>query len=531
MGVAQQKEKTQVVANISRTNGAREIVLSDQSKELVFCVVGHIGSGTSEVAKTLDNLLQQKGYDSKIVKASDLITERSTIPNGLTKLQRVEHLQDAGDDLRKNNDSTIISRLFISKIRQLRAQSMGVEYDETMPVNPDGNKRAFILDSVKHPQEIEMLRRVYRNSFVTIGVVCDEEVRTKRIKDKLDINTSQSEQLMKRDSKDGNNNNGQHVAAAFHLSDFFLDNTENEQIDGAPNPEWLITDHLARLVSIITHEIIVRPTLSETGMFHAHGARLKSACLSRQVGAALVDEIGEVISTGKNEVPKAGGGTYSDTFLQSIDSSEDGRCYRKPHHIGSNTPSLPYCSNDTEKDSIIDEIVEDIKSAENSKIDSEEIKKILKNSRISSLIEFSRAIHAEMDAVLSALRQGKSITGSRLFVTTFPCHYCARHIVTSGVDEVQYIEPYPKSLAYKLHRDSIALKLTDGNFPSQGGNKVIFKPFVGVAPRLYQRAFMKDRDLKDNNGILHIGSPEWGVVWATNKMSIGELEKELANGL
>ena len=60
-----------------------------------------------------------------------------------------------------------------------------------------------------------------------------------------------------------------------------------------------------------------------------------------------------------------------------------------------------------------------------------------------------------MDALLSAGRDGVSTVGARLFVTTFPCHYCARHIVSAGVYEVQYIEPYPKSRALNLHDDSI----------------------------------------------------------------------------
>ena len=37
---------------------------------------------------------------------------------------------------------------------------------------------------------------------------------------------------------------------------------------------------------------------------------------------------------------------------------------------------------------------------------------------------------------MSAGRKGASTLGTRLFVTTFPCHYCARHIVSAGVDEV-----------------------------------------------------------------------------------------------
>jgi deoxycytidylate deaminase len=513
------------------TTKGKDIVIGNQINELVFCVVGHIGSGTSQIAKALSALLTQENYKCAIIKASDLIIQRSQMDIvGLSKLQRVEALQDAGDALRRGKDSSIVARLFISAIRKIRADFMGVEYEPSKAVVPDEQKRAYIFDSVKHPQEIEMLRKVYKNSFISIGVVCDEDIRATRVKDKLDINVSQATDLMKRDAKDGGNKNGQRVSDAFHLSDFFMDNTENEKVDGNPNPEWVINDHLARLLSIITHKIVVRPTLSETAMFHAHGSRLKSACLSRQVGAALVDSKGEIISTGKNEVPRAGGGTYSDGFSSEGDSIDDGRCFTKPHFTGDKALShtSPYCSNDTEKITIINEIVKEIVDAIKTPIETSTLFAVLNDSRISGLIEFSRAIHAEMDAILSALRQGKSIVGSKLFVTTFPCHYCARHIVTAGVDEVQYIEPYPKSLAYKLHYDSISLKPGPKGLPSNGGKKVVFKPFTGVAPKLYQRAFLKDRDLKDDKGMFKIGTPDWGTCWTSSKMSIGELECELA---
>jgi tRNA(Arg) A34 adenosine deaminase TadA len=106
-----------------------------------------------------------------------------------------------------------------------------------------------------------------------------------------------------------------------------------------------------------------------------------------------------------------------------------------------------------------------------------------------------------MDAVLSAGREGISTVGGRLFVTTFPCHYCARHIVSAGIYEVQFIEPYPKSKALGLHPDAIQVDIADWKPPSEGGTKVLFRPFVGVSPKLYQRAFLKDRDLKDSSGL------------------------------
>jgi len=173
--------------------------------------------------------------------------------------------------------------------------------------------------------------------------------------------------------------------------------------------------------------------------------------------------------------------------------------------------------------------------------DSQEVHAKLRKSPIGQLLEFSRAVHAEMDALLAASRKGISTAGTRLFVTTYPCHYCARHIVAAGVDEVQYIEPYPKSLATSLHDDAITTR-SDFFPPSVAKLKnrvaedeslpvrVRFRPFTGVAPKLYRRVFLKDQSLKDKStGEMRISDPEWGGSVAIKKMSYVELEAKLAN--
>jgi tRNA(Arg) A34 adenosine deaminase TadA len=173
--------------------------------------------------------------------------------------------------------------------------------------------------------------------------------------------------------------------------------------------------------------------------------------------------------------------------------------------------------------------------------DHNELASRLRKSPIGALLEFSRAVHAEMDALLSAARTGGSIKGARLFVTTFPCHYCARHIVTSGLDEVQFIEPYPKSKALSLHSDSITTDVKKWRRPSwakqdyikddsgESDPKVLFRPFVGVAPRLYRRAFIKDRSLKDKStGDMDIGQPRWGGQWNLKKIGYAEVEAKIS---
>lgn len=95
-----------------------------------------------------------------------------------------------------------------------------------------------------------------------------------------------------------------------------------------------------------------------------------------------------------------------------------------------------------------------------------------------------------------------------MYVTTFPCHECARHIIAAGIARVVYIEPYAKSLALELHGDSIEL---DGPATQ---SKVPFVPFLGIAPRNHSNIFaMPDRKDMDGNVIA------WDPVKANPRVS------------
>jgi hypothetical protein len=95
-------------------------------------------------------------------------------------------------------------------------------------------------------------------------------------------------------------------------------------------------------------------------------------------------------------------------------------------------------------------------------------------SRVGKLIEFSRAIHAEMHAILSALQaSGSRVAGSSLYCTTYPCHSCARHIV----------------------HDAISEKETDASH-------VRVLPYDGVAPSKYLDLFEMKRDSRKKAGAL-----------------------------
>jgi len=496
-----------VPANDRSGRDAQDVVKELAANELIFGVVGPVGSGTSEVAEALSKFIGAE--DVEILKARDFIKEAADkLGIVIPREQGIEQtiaLQDAGDAMRKAFGHASVAVGFAKKIREIRARRQGRDPESESAITPDGKFRVYILDSLRHPAEVMLLRRIYQQSFCLIAVVCDEDVRVERLADKYgSAGKNQIKSFMLRDEK-ASEKYGQQVSSTFHLADFFVENSQPRNLNGPgglpqANPNWTVQDELGRLVSILRHDKIVRPRPNETAMYHAYGARMRSACLSRQVGAALLDRNGNLLATGTNEVPRAGGGVYGGSFDgfsdRDPDPAADHRCY-----IHGN-----YCRNTREQNDIIKDLSNAITEIPNG--DDEEFIRRVRGTRIGQLIEFSRAVHAEMDALFSAAREGVSTVGSRLFVTTYPCHNCARHIVVAGVDEVQFIEPYLKSRALPLHGDSITDR-ADGWIPpsefmhvqpehrGRRAPQVLFRPFTGVAPRMYRKAFYKDRDLKN----------------------------------
>lgn len=521
---------------------SKEVLASYKSSELFFAVVGPVGAGSSRAIGSLQRACSEAGYETEWIRVSDLIkhwaSERGTPLPDFTRrtLENVNVLQDLGDEMRKN-DPAALARATLAEIACRRAIRTGATFKRGEVVKPGDGKVAYLIDSIRHPAETHLFRRTYANAFALIGVVCEEKERTSRIKGKyLTVPEQQDAKLIattqkfiERDADDEDVPYGQHVTKAFFEADFFVDNT---QLDPADEKQ-LLDEPLARLVSIVAHDRLIRPTMEETAMHHAHSARVRSACLSRQVGAALVDSDGTVVATGANEVPRAGGGVYGEQLARL--GHIDHRCAFR---------ETPFCSSNVEQNRIIDQLISAIPELSEAS-DRDGLRRSLRKTAVGQLIEFSRAVHAEMDALLSAGREGTSTVGTRLFVTTFPCHYCARHIVSAGVYEVQFIEPYPKSLALGLHEDAITVDVTGWVPPEEIGiarekrieagdekalvpGKVLFRPFVGVAPRLYLRAFEKTRDLKDKEtGDMKIGLPEWGDDWLPFIAAYPELEAAL----
>jgi len=95
-----------------------EAIKARQTEEVVLAVCGYIGSGTSNVAKTLGEIFAQYNYEVEILKLSDIIRKIKGIPKINRKTyESVEKLQDAGNELRTMyKDNSYLAQCIIEKI-------------------------------------------------------------------------------------------------------------------------------------------------------------------------------------------------------------------------------------------------------------------------------------------------------------------------------------------------------------------------------------------------------------------------------
>lgn len=460
------------------------------SQELVFAVVSHAGGGATWVAHALvEELRIEHKYDADVIKMSELITratraierERGERLGDARGLERTQQLQDAGNMLREKHGSAFTAALAIKEIKQRRERSAS-----------PGGRRAYVLDSLKNPVEIEALRKVYGSACYVISVIAGREVREDRLKFKYKgAKLEHIRELMIRDEAE-KEKFGQQVRKALQAGDFFVNNDST----AAPAPlEPELANTLKRFLQIVFGTDVVRPTLDERGMHAAWSASLRSSCLSRQVGAAIIGQDGQMIALGTNDVPKYGGGLYEPG------DAEDHRCFLTPRP--SEGEKHGFCRNDKAKDDILRQAVSRLRASNvlRGDVTDEAVVAALRRTPIDDLIEFSRAVHAEMDAIVSIARtSGSSSRGSTLFCRTYPCHSCARHIVAAGIRDVVYIEPYTKSRAATLHDDAI-VEATSA--PGTEARRVVFRLFTGVAPRRYAALFEKRGEIK-RDGRVHL---------------------------
>ncbi|MDV6316255.1 anti-phage dCTP deaminase [Idiomarina sp. HP20-50] len=451
------------------------------SEELVIALVGPISSGCTTTAEEIERILENEfGYTAYRYKLSDIIRSDSNRTNtktagNLSFSDGVSALQKAGDELREKFGNGYLASKVVEKISKTRHEKDG--FQDSGEKGSQGDRVAkkhrwvHIIDSIKHPDELKILKQTYGEIFWLFGVFAPMQIRKERLKD-VEVSDVDAAQIITRDYSEADKY-GQKVKDVFHQSDFFIRNDSQSK-------EILSAD-IQRFLAVMFGSPSRTPTKDESSMYSAYAEACRSACLSRQVGAAVVNSSGDLIGLGRNDVPRVDGGLYEAT------DKKDSRCYAWKNG---------QCHNDSRKDKLYGDIYKQLESRGLLKSNSEQNQVIeaVKSTDVKALIEYSRAVHAEMDAIISIARTNKpGLMGAVLYCTTYPCHSCARHIVASGIKKVFFIEPYPKSLALELHSDSID--------SSNDKGKVQFLQYMGVAPKNMLKLFKVEKGRKASGKI------------------------------
>lgn len=440
--------------------------------EVVIGIVSPVGTSLDATISSLEEQFRKKNFAFNHVKISSLFPDVAASLNfsglnSLKKNERIDSYIKFGNFARDNIGSKVWSLFAMSEISNARSNR-----------EEDADGIAFVIDQLKTEDELNALKDIYGNRFVQMSVYSARDVRVDNLSkliardhNRRDGNKYRgtAEELVVRDEDEVGEPNGQKVGKIFQYADVVVNDDRTDAGVSVP-------DQIEKFVDLLFGHNGYSPNHLEYGMYLAHSAALRSLDLSRQVGAAIFRPTGEIAALGSNEVPKAGGGTYW------CDDPADAREY-----------TLGHDSNDVRKQELLNEIISII--SPNIPLSDEKIAQLDK-SQFMDALEYGRIVHAEMSAISDAARLGVGVQGGTIYCTTFPCHMCSKHIVSSGLSKVVFLEPYPKSLTSDLHPDSVKIEGTSrGSFAKFGA--VEFVPFFGITPRRYREFFSRTKRKKD----------------------------------
>jgi deoxycytidylate deaminase len=448
--------------------------------EVVVGLVGAVGTDLYLVADLVRTVVGGYGYRVlDTISLSGLLNDvsHSKLLPMSPREAYIKERMTAGNNLRKKLcQGDALARFAVGEIVRRRRE---LQRADGLSRDQPPEAVAYILRSLKHESEIATLREIYRERFVCIGAHAPREKRIRHLAGEIaDSHGStdrhdweaEATRLAQRDEAE-EDDFGQNVRGTFPKADFFIDASHRT----------VAREQVERCLNAWFGDPFASPTPEEFAMFQAHAAAARSTDLSRQVGAAIMIDR-DVVAVGCNEVPAHGGGAYwpgpgdARDFMLGVDANA---------RIGAAA-------------------IEEVRTAllrtgwlhpDRAELPPQQFAVALENTRVDQLTEFGRAVHAEVSAILNAARRGQAVRGATLYTTTFPCHNCAKHIVGAGIEGVVYIAPYPKSLAEDLHPDSIAIDPLD-----EPADRVVFRPFVGVAPLSYLPVFEKVGSRKRSDG-------------------------------
>ncbi|MCK4532501.1 hypothetical protein KAU39_01840 [bacterium] len=439
----------------------------------------------------------------------------------------IELMQDFGDNIRKcgnpydyqktYENKNVINKKLVKEKEDTRYELVRDVKNIISLLSKKGNHKVFLINSLRNPHEILYLRKQFIN-FYLVSIFAPEEIRLNRLKEKNE--TIEEKIFKKMDERDSGKDvkavdllYKQNVTLCNRLADISINNYVAEEElekkfseeERKKNREYRDEDFKRKILkyfALIIDKGCTKPNDDEHLMNQAYALAMKSNCISRQVGAVIVDKEGYIIGAGWNDV---GEGHLSCGLIEIKDLEETifqryVECLLKKETEESNRKEIKegikewirkiYGFNEDKK--IPDEHCVCFNELFSIKKFEKKCKKVMGNKfpfkEINEIyqkkIENCRALHAEENAILqSARRGGMGLKGAKIYITTYPCPLCARKILQVGMTEIIYDDPYPAELSEMFLQD--------------GQEKVALRHFEGVKPLGYFKLFKPVYDQKE----------------------------------
>jgi deoxycytidylate deaminase len=455
----------------ARTSDGGVPVGLHRGPELVFAIASPIGTPNDAFRAELEGGLHTYGYTVEWVKLSKLLADQAqargvTVPE-MPEHLRVSGLMDEGDRLCEESQSSAAVALHaVNEIRQKR-----IEYHAdkgAVTESLDGKavpRRAWVIDSLKRPAEVKQLRRIYGDHLIVVGIQASILTRKAQLTELIRPHAASKKDveveaivnaLVDRDLDESDKGrNGQSILKTFPMSDVFVDVDED------------VGHQLGRLLDLLFgNPKYPVPTDDEYGMHLAFVSSTRSPELGLKVGAAIMRG-STVVSLGANAHPT------TDTSSPAFDRS----AFDIRQLVLDTLRNLAGAA-------LTEEAAGRLRSDPDVYVN-ELLAGPLSSGRIKHLTEFQPTVHAEMAAILDAVENGKSVKDATVYVTAYPCHGCAKHLLRLHLP-VKYIEPYPKGRAQAMYGQDVA---------------ATFQPFSGIAPRRYHQLFTTTEDRKSPEGV------------------------------
>lgn len=463
--------------------------MQPKDREVFLGIIAPIGIDVDEVVRVISEKATQISYKPNVIKLTDFLRAFGRVPLSFdNEVERYKAYIIAGDKLCEDaKRGDILPLLGIASLLHTNRQ---------VRIKQAQDRRLNIFRQIKRLDEYRTLDRTYGKNILWIGCYAPKQTRVGSLVDRVRVSDRNSTaaklesmalEIMSTDEDEAEHEYGQKVIDCYPKSDFVLDCSSLKTLESS----------CERFFKIYFGHPFISPSKDEYSSYIANAAAYRSLDLSRQVGAAIFSDAGEVISMGCNEVPAAGGGTYWEhhdgdhrDFVQGFDSNQrvkedlardaiakmKGAGWLKPSLASMNLDQLTSLAFAKSKQGL---------PKENGPWTS---------AMLSNLIEFGRMVHAEMNAITDAARFNRSTIDTTLYCTTMPCHMCTKLIIASGIKRVVYVQPYVKSLANELFKDSIVF---EGITADQ---RVNFESLKGVTPAGFKRAFARVGRRKNDDG-------------------------------